>query len=507
MAKSSIHIEAGAGGYFAHNSRETPTVNSVFSDEQNFCSCSKEDAFKLYRSELQIRSEAYTERTGQKLQKNAITHLSAIVNFNKDHTPEDMQRVCELLERKLDTKVLQMAMHRDEGKSADDKNYHAHIEFMGLDSRGESVRRKLDRPTLRELQSEVSKTLGMERGHDYAKERLPRPKRLDTYEYKAHKEGIEKEVKKVVLATQKDLNAEIALLRSQLKEQGATRSEYAQLEQINRELKEQIKAKDLTVDQLTKSLETVRSLNRYAESEKAELRAQIITKDQTIDQLKEVKVEIPHEPINARLIGDLKSEIEMLQISNRVLENELKETKSATVPKGENVASKQVEKYIEEMPRPTGAQLKTDELELRRFESGAEAKEAKYRYGEQYAEKIVNKHTNFVGKVDKQALIKELGAEFKETAQTLNRGLILVNDFKSAYERTTSTLKNFANGAEKAFKDVFQKITGKSTEQVNEQRREAERAIQQEKIKQAEAQKAKEPEQERSPSRGLSLGR
>lgn len=251
MAISSIHIEAGAGGYFAHNSRESHTVNSVFTDEQNFCSCTKEEAFETYRSELEKRTEAYTDRTGQKLQKNAITHLSAIVNFNKEHTPEDMQKVCDLLEKRFDTKVIQFAMHRDEGKSIDDKNYHAHIEFMGLDSKGESVRRKLDRPTLKALQTDVAKLLGMERGHDYAKERLPRPKRLDTYEWKAHKE----EQSKAVLATEKDLKAEIARLREQLKEQGASRSDYASLEQINRELKEQIKAKDLTISDLKTALE------------------------------------------------------------------------------------------------------------------------------------------------------------------------------------------------------------------------------------------------------------
>lgn len=258
MAISSIHIEAGHGGYFAHNSRETHTVNSVFTDEPNFCSCSKEEAFETYRSELEIRTEAYTDRTGQKLQKNAITHLSAIVNFNKEHTPEDMQKVCDLLESRFDTKVIQFSMHRDEGKSIDDKNYHAHIEFMGLDSKGESVRRKLDRPTLRELQSDVAKLLGMERGHDYAKEGLPRPKRLDTYEWKAHKKGVEKEVE-AVQATQKDLKDEIALLRSQLKEQEATRSDYAELEKINKELKEQIKAKDLTISELKTALEATKA--------------------------------------------------------------------------------------------------------------------------------------------------------------------------------------------------------------------------------------------------------
>lgn len=574
MATSSIHIEAGGGGYFDHNSRERETANAIFNDEPNFCSVDKKEAFEVYRSELKIRSDAYTDRTGQKLQKNAVTHLSAIVNFNKEHTPEDMKRVCDLLERKFDTKIIQYAMHRDEGKinedGTPDKNYHAHIEFMGLNSKGESIRRQLTKAVLSNLQTEVAKELGMERGvsSTYTKEEyklitadLKKPeeyatkkeyntafreraqelnihkpkhtKRLDTYDYKFHQQEKERAVKEAVLATQKELKAEMAKMKEQLQQVGAGRAEYAALEQLNRELKEQIKAKDLTIDQLKERTDQGQSLGEKYDSlpfkERMAMRQEMraIVGDSDGVELESVKkhlelsqgeikslkvqlqeaVKVPHEPINARLIGDLKSEVEMLQISKRVLENELKETKSAPVPKGESEASRQIEKYLEEMPKPTGAPIKTDELELRRFENGAEAKEKNYQHGERYAKHILDKHTNIVGKVDKEALVAELGKEFKETAQVLNRGLILVNDFKSAYERTTSTLKNFANGAEKAFKDVFQKITGKSTEQVNGQRREQERAVQQEKIRQAEAQRAKEPEQVKAPSRGLSLGR
>lgn len=477
MAKSSIHIEAGGGGYFAHNSRETPTVNSVFSDEQNFCSCSKEDAFKLYRSELQIRSEAYTERTGQKLQKNAITHLSAIVNFNKDHTPEDMQRVCELLERKLDTKVLQMAMHRDEGKSADDKNYHAHIEFMGLDSRGESVRRKLDRPTLRELQSEVSKTLGMERGHDYAKERLPRPKRLDTYEYKAHKEGIEKEVKKVVLATQKDLNAEIALLRSQLKEQGATRSEYAQLEQINRELKEQIKAKDLTVDQLTKSLETVRTINHYSEGEKAELRSQIILKDQMIDHLKEA----PPEPINASLIVQLQDENKILKISNKALETEvsaLKQNRAAVeVAQGDTAQLKELkdlsEEWEQEILNPNFSKKET-------FED-LEAFVKKDRDPKKVAIAVYNSHivpdTGIMGKLggekkDTDLLIANMAKEIGRLQNMLKSSVEMLKNAEVTRTRLSDSLKTVVKSTKTAVEAFFSKKERDLSSEVKKERTE-----------------------------------
>ena len=68
MAISSIHFASGHSGYFSHNSREAHTNNAIFSDEENYCSTSKDEAFQIYREELKIRSEAYEKRTGQKLQ-------------------------------------------------------------------------------------------------------------------------------------------------------------------------------------------------------------------------------------------------------------------------------------------------------------------------------------------------------------------------------------------------------------------------------------------------------
>jgi hypothetical protein len=223
MAKSSIHIEKGKIGFFVHNDRSRKTKNRIFFDEQNFVSCTGKDAIKIFKKELEIRSKKYTERTGQKLQKNAITHLSAIVNLNAEHTEIDVKKVCNYLEQKFNTKVIQFAIHRDEGHIAEDgtpvKNYHAHIEFIGLDSEGNSIKRKLKRKELIELQTKVAELLQMQRGKNYTAEQAKRPKRLDTYEYKAHKQ----EETKQVLAKQKDLKAEIAKLRAELKQQGAVR--------------------------------------------------------------------------------------------------------------------------------------------------------------------------------------------------------------------------------------------------------------------------------------------
>ena len=82
MAISSIHFAAGHSGYFDHNSRESHTNNAIFSDEENYCSATKSEAFEVFKNELKSRTEAYEKRTGQKLQKNTQTHISAIFNFN-----------------------------------------------------------------------------------------------------------------------------------------------------------------------------------------------------------------------------------------------------------------------------------------------------------------------------------------------------------------------------------------------------------------------------------------
>lgn len=250
---SSIHIAKGHSGSVAHNSRDTPTKNAIFSDELNECSHSTKEAFSIYRDELQLRTVAYTQNTGQKLQSKAITHLSAVVNLEQHHKLEDIKPLIKHLELTLDTKVFQVAIHRDEGHvnadMKDVKNYHAHIEFMGLDTEGKSVRKKLTKKYLSDLQTETANILKMERGRNYAKEQAPRPKRLDTYEYKDYKQREAKEIKSKV-ATIAELKETIKELRAELKENKAVRSDYAALESLSKELKAKVESKDLTIQEL-----------------------------------------------------------------------------------------------------------------------------------------------------------------------------------------------------------------------------------------------------------------
>ena len=273
MAKSSIHIQAGAYNFFRHNDRSQPTKNSIFDDEQNECSRSAEAAYQEWKKAVEERAAKYTERTGQKINKKTITHLSAIVNLNAHHTLADLQPLADYLEEEFGMKIVQTAIHRDEGHWGEDgtaeKNYHAHLEMVGLDNEGRSVRRKLTRAALSKLQTKTAEILGMQRGTNYAAERKPRPKRLDTYEFKVAKER-EEQGRREELAKIKDITEENRRLREQLREAGASRAEYAELERTIKELKEQARQKDLTIDDLRGKIADLEAQNERLEAKTAD---------------------------------------------------------------------------------------------------------------------------------------------------------------------------------------------------------------------------------------------
>lgn len=355
MAKSSIHIQAGKIGFFSHNSRERKTVNAIFNDESNFISCDNKTAIEKFRSELKIRTFKYLQNhpTRKKLHSKTLTHLSAIVNFNKNHTPQDIKKVCDYLEKTLDTKVIQFAMHRDEGhinsKSEAIKNYHAHIEFMGLDSQGNSIRRKLDRKYLINLQSEVANILNMQRGKNYTQLKEPRPKRLDTYPYKWQKEkeskigkkvyeDIERANKEIVKANEnisksnedkKKLKADLEVLkkannqlRAELKDYDLLREDWKKQEDLNRKLQQDLKANRIELDEALEQIEELKKYifeNKELKEKVTELENVIQEKNEELDhygyrdklqELKEVKKELR---LSYQTIEDLKNEVLNLQ--------------------------------------------------------------------------------------------------------------------------------------------------------------------------------------------------
>jgi len=200
MRKSSItlkHFKEVQVHHFIHNSREKPTSNSIFSVENNYTNRDYKNSMKTFWKYFNERVKKYTAQTGKKLPKNTIKHISGIFNITDTTTKEQVENVIKYLEESLDTKVIQYSIHKDEGyideETGEKKiNYHVHFEMIGLDSNGRSVRKKIDRKYLINLQTKVSEILGMERGESVKKTHR---KRLDTYEYKRHKKLEEETIK------------------------------------------------------------------------------------------------------------------------------------------------------------------------------------------------------------------------------------------------------------------------------------------------------------------------
>lgn len=328
--KSSIHMKASVAGIILHNARENFSHSVVFKDEKNELWNDSKTAFKLFRDELEVRTKAYTKRTNQKLQKNTATGISAVVNLEKHHTLEDLESIKIYLEKEFGTKVFQMAIHRDEGKLVNkenpnltlisgktfflnpkdeklygekdfknlinmkewniEKNYHAHIEMLGIDEDGNSLRKKMNIYKLSKLQDFVAESLNMERGNNNVvtnekggvkrkdtKFKRKDPKRLkDDAEVlndfaKASFEDQQKLIKKAnkiisrVIAEKEKLKEELEELKSKVKnmreefkENDAKRKEHAELDALNKQLQIDLKNKSITIKQAMQKIEDLK---------------------------------------------------------------------------------------------------------------------------------------------------------------------------------------------------------------------------------------------------------
>ena len=385
MGKSSIHIQKASGGAITHNSRENYSKSVVFTDEKNELWNDKKIAYEIYRSEFKKRVEAYTNRTNQKLQKTAVTHLSAVVNLEQHHTLKDLEKIKDELEKVFDTKVFQMAIHRDEGKikhkktdeylvsgidffyNPDDKkyyskkdkntflnelniyeydiekNYHAHIELMGLDSQGQAIRQKMNRFVLSNLQDFTAETLDMERGNNYQIKKSV--KRLDTHQFKESKKKeneLKKENKKVFEIKEielkydiKYLTEELKLAREDLKSIKAERKDYAELEQLKKDLEVKLKNKQIEVESAREEITNFKNSLIASKKENEELKKlthinPYLTYKDSAEILKEKYDELQNElnalkskkPINENDVLMAKKELEKIKIKNQELQNE-----------------------------------------------------------------------------------------------------------------------------------------------------------------------------------------
>ena len=349
--------------FVIHSTRKNFSYSVVFLDEQNEYLYDAKTALKIYREELAKRALAYTQNTGQKLQKNTATILSAIVNLEQHHTLKDLQPILDKLEQDLDTKIISASIHRDEGTLVNKKtgkmffsgidfalnrqdnklywidretknflepvnleqfdikkNYHAHIEFLGIDTQGRAIKRnRLHIHYHSKLQDFVTETLRMERGRKGS-----RNKHKDPHKFK--EEGVIKREAQAELektATIKALKEINKQIRAQLQEKKAQRPHYAKWEAYYKELQEYVKTEKPTMGEVMELIgnfvgELLTDIAQLQQQLQALQNApapepQVIVKEDT-QKIEELEEQLEEEKSkNAELAGLLKKQEEEIE--------------------------------------------------------------------------------------------------------------------------------------------------------------------------------------------------
>ncbi|OCK50673.1 hypothetical protein BA768_19350 [Chryseobacterium sp. CBo1] len=121
--------------------------------------------------------EAYCkEKSGRKLQKNAMPVREAVVVIKENTTMLDLQNLAKRLEDELRIRVFQIAIHKDEGHTDKDTkewkpNYHAHLvaDWQDLET-GKTLKHQSYHYS--KMQDLTAECLNMERGISGSKGRL-----------------------------------------------------------------------------------------------------------------------------------------------------------------------------------------------------------------------------------------------------------------------------------------------------------------------------------------------
>ena len=397
MAISSVNFQKAKSNSVAETTREFEAkylLPKEHRGENEFYSCGIDEK-ELFHQEL-----AKAQRQGGRVPKLENSLWEGVINLNKNHTIEDVNRVGEHIAKKFNLHYTRGALHRDEGhideKGKVQYNFHAHINFMTYKDGKQNWRLEfVNKEALRELQTEVAQLLNMDRGQLNSKSVRANHRhfRENAEDIKASREALKensmlkaqiqelknentslkksnsslkgqntklKKENETLKFDKKELENQIkklnAELRETLKELEAIRPHYAQLEQLNKDLKEELKNELLNHDKVVKS---------YQDLEK-KLRAEITKKDEKINDLevenKDLKsalealkfnLEIKEKRSNSYfgLNEELKSEIKSLKEQIVALEaskNELEkkvDLKSNMSEQGEHFLKELTDKY------------------------------------------------------------------------------------------------------------------------------------------------------------------
>lgn len=212
---SSINFKKSFAINAEHNDRTLPPSYLIDNEKGAECDRNAEQARELKGQIIAQAKETYTSRTGQRFQAKTY-EWSAVCNIKPDTTMDDLKQIAQHFNDKYGFQCYQIAIHRDEGHIDEDGkkqiNHHAHLEFVTLDKNtGINRQRELTPQKLRELQSEVSQILQMQRGID---KRISKAERIEPRKYAKQKETEKKTTKQAI----NDLNKQIREIEKQQRE-------------------------------------------------------------------------------------------------------------------------------------------------------------------------------------------------------------------------------------------------------------------------------------------------
>lgn len=491
MAISSINFAKSSGGSFAHNDRSEKEPDYLLPVEhrlENECDRSAPEAQKMLEDLFENAKENYSKTYGQKFQtKFENAHWEAVINLNKEHTIKDVERLVREIEKETGFTAVQISIHRDEGRLNEKTghpiyNLHAHVNFSTLDketgrqlyrrsisnSEREKIRKEngipdgekipkyltavMDKAKLSKLQDITARELGMERGQK-GSEKV----RLGHKQYRASEQEKEKLLEKIdeLQKENTELRYNFRETQKQITALEVTPEEKKELHRLNTEInkiKGESAEKDQKIEELKKSIETVRYLRSSDQTKILEL-------SQTVDQLKKDLENIPkisqpaHEPINASKIANLQSENEMLQITNRVLEREVSELKENRAAPSIDVDQIEEVKKLKQITLtvPNGDERKALSAKLQKDNAIDEIERASYKKVEEKGLIYTTTKTVF----DKDVFIQKVKEREKDHQKlhSINDKIVgaFVDKIKSIVEMTKTALET-----------IKSKFTGKS---------------------------------------------
>jgi len=309
--------------------------------------------------------EIILQKKHRKPLKNQILIEEGLMIIGKDVPKKDPKIFIEIFkefanwfEEKYKTQILFWSFHNHEGHLDQEgefsENLHIHFFFRNVNNDGESVRRQIKKEDLSYFQSKIYE-IGkkyiptLQRATNYKELGLKAPKHLSHREYRTQKikdtqlrlapeiKSIKKENKelkeenKELLARVKDLKEENKRIREQFKELGAVRQDYAKLEQLVRELKEKIKAKNLTIEEMqeefNKQLEELKEKLKEEQEKKEKLKDLAYSKKYQKDNRNATNAEVVEflenkvKELQKKLLQS-ENRVQLLQEENKKLKQE-----------------------------------------------------------------------------------------------------------------------------------------------------------------------------------------